>query len=939
VPTNSDKIKKQEGNKFMTFIKNNIRKFITLVFALLLSLSLAACKKDDAQTVSEALASIAVGNLTNVKISFTVRATTIQHDLPITWEIECTDGSAVLETAEGVTTVVVTRSEYTEDAQGVQTNPWGEAVLKATVTVNNTSSTRTWDLSVAPGEKVAETTIDIAAVQVAAEGTLVLVQGAVTYVMSQGFYIQDETAGIYVYLEATPEAFVVPGAIVKVAGTFDIFYTTPEIITPTVTKITDAPVAGFDYSDAPVGDIETIIAKSKNDTTSHGEMYKVTGLVVANDPNTISDYSIKDTINNVSLYIYNSSNSEVKAELLEKVGEYVTIVVITHDYHSEFLVWRFLGVKGTVVDAEEPVVTDQEIVDNTQTELTTKYEGKSYAFNLNLLATADTGAAVTWVSNTPAVIANDGTFTMPLVDTAVVLTATVTSGEVIETIDLHVTAKAVAKQTIAQVITALDAAAQLGNPVDFVMFEGIIIGADTDGYYYVADSEAILYVRHKLSADSLAVGDSVQIIGKAAVYTNTNTQYSRQISGNYKVVKLDELTHDCPIAAVDALISDFDFTITADNFLTAVSAEAFYGKLVKFDLYVTLQGTYNDVYLAESMTAGAPKILIYYKSLGIDGLETLAGTKVKVTAVVCDYSISSGWRLGFLDREGDIEVPVNLTEAEKLAFAAAEIEGIVKEGDEVSGNLGFITDTAIITIPGVKYTWTTDDLTAITAAGVFTAPAADKTVKITVNCFLDGNIAGTPSATWDINVTAKAPVPLVVAGSIIISQAYGGGGNTGATYTNDFVELYNTTDAAIDLTGVVLFYASKTGLFKLPTDDGVNYPVLIQLTGTIEAHGYYLIQCAAGTGGTLALPTPDATCGIAMGGTGFKLALCNTIDRPVNASSANIIDFVGTVGANFFEGAETAPEPSNTTAIVRATLTDTNNNGADFTIAAPNPRS
>ncbi len=916
---------------------------MTLIFALLLGLSLAACNKEevdlDAQKVQEALASIAVGNLTNVKLSFTVRATTIQHDLPITWEVECTDGSAAIETVGDVTTVVITRTEYTENAQGVQTNAWGEAVLKATVTYNGKSATRTWDLSVAPGEKVAEIVMDIVTVQAAAADTLALVEGTVTYVISAGFYVQDETAGIYVYTDAVPEAFVVPGAVVKVSGTLSIYYSTPEIVSPVVTKITDAPVAGFDYSVAPAAEIPTLIAKSKDDRVNFAEMYTITGMVIANDPNTISDYSIKDTVNNASLYIYNSSNAEVKAELLAKVGQYVSMVVIAHDFHSGNLVWRFLGVKGTVVDAEAPVATDQEIVDNSQAELTTKYEGKSYAFNLNLLATADAGATVTWVSNTPAVIANDGTFTMPLADTAVVLTATVTSGEVSETIDLHVTAKAVAKQTIAQVITAMDAAAQLGNSLDFVMFEGIIIGTDVDGYYYVADSEAIIYVRHKVSVDSLAVGDSVQIIGKATVYTNTNKQYTRQISGNYKVVKLDELTHDCPITAVDALISDFDFTITAANYLTAVPAETLYGKLVKFDLYITLQGEYNDVYLAESMEAGAPKILVYYKSMDIDGLEALAGTKVKVTAVVYDYSISSGWRLGFLDREGDVEVPAILSEAEKLAIAAAEIEAIVKEGDEVSGNLSFITDTAKITIPGVKYTWTTDDLTAISATGVFTAPVTDKTVKITVNCFLDGNVAGTPSATWDINVTAKAVV-VAASAPVIISQAYGGGGNSGATLKSDFIELYNTTDAAIDLTGWVVFYASKTGLFKDQTVE--TYGVSVNLSGSIAAHSFYLIKCADGAGGTVDLPAYDAinaALPITMGADGFKIALCNSSVIPLNPDSANVVDFVGANStASLFEGQGPAPAPSNTLAIVRATLTDTNENATDFTTAAPNPR-
>src|SRR5690242_11695710 len=36
---------------------------------------------------------------------------------------------------------------------------------------------------------------------------------------------------------------------------------------------------------------------------------------------------------------------------------------------------------------------------------------------------------------------------------------------------------------------------------------------------------------------------------------------------------------------------------------------------------------------------------------------------------------------------------------------------------------------------------------------------------------------------------------------VVISQVYGGGGNSGATYTNDFVEFYNPTSAAVPLTG------------------------------------------------------------------------------------------------------------------------------------------
>ena len=37
--------------------------------------------------------------------------------------------------------------------------------------------------------------------------------------------------------------------------------------------------------------------------------------------------------------------------------------------------------------------------------------------------------------------------------------------------------------------------------------------------------------------------------------------------------------------------------------------------------------------------------------------------------------------------------------------------------------------------------------------------------------------------------------------SVVISQVYGGGGNSGATYTNDFIEIFNPTQTAVSLAG------------------------------------------------------------------------------------------------------------------------------------------
>lgn len=169
-------------------------------------------------------------------------------------------------------------------------------------------------------------------------------------------------------------------------------------------------------------------------------------------------------------------------------------------------------------------------------------------------------------------------------------------------------------------------------------------------------------------------------------------------------------------------------------------------------------------------------------------------------------------------------------------------------------------------------------------------------------------------------------------GHVVINQAYGGGGNSGAEYKNDFVELYNPTDKDVSLDGWSVQYASKTG--------GFNFNNITPLSGTIKAGGYYLIRMAAGNGGTKELPTPDAVGSVAMAGAEFKVALVSSTDGIGGKSDANVVDFLG-VGpaASEFEGTAAAPKLSNTTAAIRAEDgVDTDDNAADFIAAAPNPR-
>jgi uncharacterized protein len=186
-----------------------------------------------------------------------------------------------------------------------------------------------------------------------------------------------------------------------------------------------------------------------------------------------------------------------------------------------------------------------------------------------------------------------------------------------------------------------------------------------------------------------------------------------------------------------------------------------------------------------------------------------------------------------------------------------------------------------------------------------------------------------------------APVALAtpaaaVSPDLVISQVYGGGGNSGATYTNDFIELYNRSASSVDLTGWSVQYASAAGTTWQVTS----------LNGSLAAGQHYLVQEAAGAGGTTPLPVPDATGSIAMSATNGKVTLV-TSQTALSCGStagscssvASVKDFIGYGSASDYEGSP-APGLNNTTADLRAADgTDTDNNAADFAAGAPNPRS
>ncbi len=194
----------------------------------------------------------------------------------------------------------------------------------------------------------------------------------------------------------------------------------------------------------------------------------------------------------------------------------------------------------------------------------------------------------------------------------------------------------------------------------------------------------------------------------------------------------------------------------------------------------------------------------------------------------------------------------------------------------------------------------------------------------------------------EVNQTAESNL---ISPNIVVSQLYGGGGGGNAQFTNDFVELFNRGSQPVSLNGWSVQYASATG---------TNWLVTPLSNFTLQPGQYYLIQYASSGASGGALPTPNliappVTVGTNtfipnLSGTTGKLALVNSAAQlPASncpLTDPTIVDFLGYgASASCFETNRT-PDLTIVTAGIRISggCVDTDDNNANFTLAAPAPR-
>lgn len=168
---------------------------------------------------------------------------------------------------------------------------------------------------------------------------------------------------------------------------------------------------------------------------------------------------------------------------------------------------------------------------------------------------------------------------------------------------------------------------------------------------------------------------------------------------------------------------------------------------------------------------------------------------------------------------------------------------------------------------------------------------------------------------------------------LVISEAYVNGGSAGATFTNKFVEFFNPTASAIALSGDTLQYRAPASTV-VPSGSQV-----FALSGSVPAGGHFLVQLPSNGANGAALPTPDLTTGASVnpGAGGGTLYL---VDGPsgVLPTDASVIDKIGWGTSNSPEGTAASGNSVILSYQRSAAGADTDNNAADFPVAAPTPR-
>ncbi|HEX3230779.1 MAG TPA: Calx-beta domain-containing protein, partial [Pyrinomonadaceae bacterium] len=222
-----------------------------------------------------------------------------------------------------------------------------------------------------------------------------------------------------------------------------------------------------------------------------------------------------------------------------------------------------------------------------------------------------------------------------------------------------------------------------------------------------------------------------------------------------------------------------------------------------------------------------------------------------------------------------------------------------------------------------------------------TAVESNETVSLTLSSPTGTAVLGSPSsATLTIQDNDGTTPPSSSNSNLRISQIYTRGGEAGATYQNDFVEVFNAGSTAVDINGWAMVVITFEGTTQQAIGSRFNSSYLVP-------PGMHLLFRFNGNG-TAGQPVPGEfpiITDISLGSTSGQIMLLSpsqTLPTGCPTSfglNGTVADFVGYGTSACFEGAPAPVPPANQSLTrIGGGCTDTDNNANDFALQAPNPR-
>lgn len=627
-----------------------MKKLFSILFTLVLCLCFVGCGDSKEEIEKKEVEQLAKGLIVenNQIEQNTELVNKVGGVYKVTWTLEEND-RCTLEENDGVYTIVILENTEWSD----------ELELVATVHGLTEGIEASKTFKIYARKKVAEeyTISEFIDNEIISSGYDGQVSGTVYFTTSTGFWLTDGSdAHLYVYGSGYT---VKVGNEVTVVGEKKLYFSMVEMIDAAVTVTNDKE--GFDLTTmTQEGSIELLndyMPATSNDKINpayFGGIYTIEGTIVTNDVGAtdVYTYALESAITSEKVVLYDSQFADGDADNLKaNFGKYVKFTCMYWDMYSDGFI-RIIPI-GEITQTEKPGLTDEQIVAKVEESINSI--NKEFVVSTTLPTKLD-GATISWESDKPEVLSNEGKILKQVEeDVEVKLTATITLNEITKTVEVTV------KVMLVEEKSALEATQiALEGIEETIKVKGKIIGLDTTSkkYFYIADETGITFVRTSLDTIApegveLQVGDSVELIAKTTVYYNNNKEITPQLNA-IACVKLEE---EIAVIEAETITMEQLKRLTSESTLQAteidvISKNALYGKLIKVECYVQVRtsGNYTNAYLvpaADTSTTDTNNTAYYqHSSFKQDEVIALDGQKVVIVCPVYGYSATYGWRLG-----------------------------------------------------------------------------------------------------------------------------------------------------------------------------------------------------------------------------------------------------------------------------------------------------